>query len=68
MSVWLEQQVSDLRSRIAAHLQRRAALQGACMNPADASSRADAIRRIDGEIAEAARDLAVAERKLKATP
>jgi hypothetical protein len=68
MSAWQQQQVDQLRSRIAAHLQRRATLEGACVSPTDASSRADAIRRIDGEIAEAARDLAAAERKLKDGP
>jgi hypothetical protein len=68
MSAWQQQMIDDLRQRIGACLQRRAALQGAYSNPADANSRADQIRRIDGDIAEAARALADAERKLKVTP
>jgi len=68
MSTWQQQQVDDLRQRIGACLQRRSELEGTRANPADANSRADQIRRLDGDIAEAARALADAERKMKATP
>jgi hypothetical protein len=65
MSAWQQQQVDQLRQRISACMQRRAALEGACINPADANSRADQIRRVNADIADLARSIAVAERKLK---
>jgi hypothetical protein len=60
-----QQMVDDLRQRISAQLQRRAALEGVHVSPAAATDRADQIRQVDSAIAEAARDLAAAERKLK---
>jgi hypothetical protein len=62
---WQEQQIAELRSRIAAHLQRRGELEGTRLSPAGAAVAADQIRRIDGEISETARALADAERKMK---
>ena len=57
MNVWQQQKVDELRQRCADLLARRAVL-------ADV----DALRRLDGEIEEVCRDLANAERQLKATP
>jgi hypothetical protein len=58
MSAWQQQQLDDLRQRLADHLQRRGEL-------ADA----DAVRRIDDEIAEQCTSIADIERQLKkATP
>jgi hypothetical protein len=65
MNAWLQQQVNDLRQRIGTCMQRRSELEGARATPAGAAAAADAIRRIDGDIAEAARALYDAERKLK---
>jgi hypothetical protein len=65
MTVWLEQQVSDLRQRIGACLQRRSELEGARASPAVAAGVAGQIRALDDQIAEAARALYDAERKLK---
>jgi hypothetical protein len=65
MSVWQQQVCDDLRSRISAHLQRRSELEGTRASPAGAAAVADQIRRLDGDIAEAARDLAIAERKMR---
>ena len=65
MNVWLQQQVNELRQRISADMQARAALEGARASPAGAAVAADQIRRLDADITEAARQLAVAERKLK---
>jgi hypothetical protein len=62
---WLQQQVNELRQRISADLQARAVLEGTRATPAGAVVAADQIRRIDADITEAARQLAVAERKLK---
>jgi len=52
---WRQQKVDDLRRAVAALLERH-----------DAAD-IDALRRLDGEIEEVCRDLANAERQLKAT-
>jgi hypothetical protein len=65
MNAFLKQQVNELRQRIGADMQARATLEGTRATPAGAAAVADQIRRLDADIAEAARDLAVAERKLK---
>jgi hypothetical protein len=60
MSAWQQQRLDDLRSALAVHLKRR----GEAADKADA----DAVRRIDGEIAEHAGAIADIERRLRATP
>jgi hypothetical protein len=59
MSVWQQQRLDDLRSALAVHLKRR----GEAADKADA----DALRRIDGEIAEHCRSIADIERQLRPT-
>ena len=54
MNVWLQQQVNELRQRISADMQARAALEGARASPAGAAVAADQIRRLDANITEAA--------------
>jgi hypothetical protein len=54
---WRQQKVDDLRRAVGALLERRAL-----------AADIDALRRLDGEIEEVCRDLANAERQLKATP
>jgi hypothetical protein len=61
MSAWQQQQLDDLRQRLAGHLQRRAEL-------AADKAQADAVRRIDADIAEHCTAIAKIERQLKATP
>ena len=60
-AVWKEQKLDDLRQRLAEHLVRRAELAA---DPAQAN----AVRRIDDEIAEHCTTIAEIERSLKATP
>jgi hypothetical protein len=62
---WQQQQIGELRSRISAHLRQREALEGMRVSPAGAAAAADQIRRLDGEISEAVKNLATLERKLK---
>jgi hypothetical protein len=57
VNVWKQQKVDELRQHVAALLERRAL-----------AADIDALRRLDGEIEEVCRDLANAERQLKATP
>ena len=57
MNDWRQQKVDDLRRAVGALLERRAL-----------AADIDALRRLDGEIEEVCRDLANAERQLKATP
>jgi hypothetical protein len=57
VNVWQQQKLDDLRRVLAAHLERRAL-----------ATDIDALRRIDGEIAEHVTAIAEIERKLKATP
>jgi hypothetical protein len=57
VNVWRQQKVDELRQRCADLLARRAV-----------AADIDALRRLDGEIEEVCRDLANAERQLKATP
>jgi hypothetical protein len=61
MTVANQQMVDDLRQRLAAHLERRAEL-------AADKAQANAVRRIDDEIAQHCRTIADIERQLKATP
>jgi hypothetical protein len=69
MSASYQQTVVDqLRQRISACMQRRGELEGTRVSPAGAAAVADQIRRLDGDIAEAARALYDAERKLKDGP
>ena len=56
MNDWRQQKVDDLRRAVAALLERRAL-----------AADIDALRRLDGEIEGVCRDLANAERQLKAT-
>jgi hypothetical protein len=60
MNAWQQQQVTDLRQRISACMQRRGELEGMRASPAGAAAAADAIRRLDAEISESAKLLAVA--------
>jgi hypothetical protein len=62
---WQEQRIDELKRSIGAALQRRGELEGARVNPAGAAAVANEIRRLDSSIAEAAKSLADAERKLK---
>jgi hypothetical protein len=57
VDAWQQQQVDHLRRAVAALLERRVL-----------AADIDALRRLDGEIEEVCRDLANAERQLKATP
>jgi hypothetical protein len=57
MSVWQQQKLDDLRRAVAALLEHRAL-----------TTDIDAIRRLDGDIAEHCTAIADIERKLKATP
>jgi hypothetical protein len=68
MSAWLQQQVNDLRQRISADMQARAALEGTRATPAGAAAVANEIRRLDSSIAEAAKSLASVERKMRNGP
>jgi hypothetical protein len=60
VNVWQQQKLDDLWWSLAAHLKRRAAL-------AADKAQADAVRRIDDEIAEHCTAIDI-ERQLKATP
>jgi hypothetical protein len=61
MSAWQQQKLADLRRALAAHLARRAEL-------AADTAQADAVRRLDGDIAEHCRAIADIERALRTTP
>ena len=63
MSVWQQQKLDDLRCALAAHLKRRAV--AALLEHRALTTDIDAIRRLDGDIAE---HCTAIERKLKAIP
>jgi hypothetical protein len=64
MNAFLQQQATDLRQRIGAHLARRAELEGSRASASASSAAAERIRALDAELIEHGRALADAERKL----